>query len=228
MGASVADDLDLMAAEYVLGTLDREERRAFARRLASDPAAAAAVRAWSDRLAPLALALPEETPPANLWQRIEAATGAPRSAANDNPLGRWRIAALAASLVALAMTGVAWRESARPEAPAAVAALSPQGGAPAVLVTYDRDARRLEVMPVAMPAQPGRSLELWMIAGGGAPKSMGVMAGDSHPAFKGLAIDPETETMFAISVEPVGGSPTGAPTGPVLWSGKLVPVPPRT
>ena len=37
-------------------------------------------------------------------------------------------------------------------------------------------------------------------------------------------VDPATlnETVFAISLEPQGGSPTGAPTGPVLYTGKLV------
>jgi anti-sigma-K factor RskA len=219
----MADELDLAAAEYVLGTLDGAERRAFAGRLAGDPAAARAVASWSERLAPMLTAIPEVEPPAGAWRKIEAAIGRD-AAANDNSAVRWRIATLAASLVALAMTGVAWRESASPTAPAAVAALSSQGGAPAVLVTYDRSARRLRIMPVAMPVQPGRSFELWMIAGGAAPKSMGLL-GDH--AF-GLPIVPADETTFAVSVEPVGGSPTGAPTGPVLWSGKLMPVSPDT
>lgn len=221
----MADDLDLAAAEYVLGTLDADERRAFARRLASDAAAADAVREWSKRLAPLGLAAGEIDPPSGMWRRIEAATGVRPEAANDNPAGLWRTAALAASLLALAMTGVAWRESVRADMPAAVAALSAGGGSPAVLVTYDRGARRLQVTPVAMPGQPGRSLELWMIQGNGAPRSMGVVANDV-PSARAIGIDPASGMLFAVSVEPIGGSPTGAPTGPVLWSGKMVPVSP--
>ena len=57
------------------------------------------------------------------------------------------------------------------------------------------------------------------------PQSLGVIdASLKIPAGQLGKIDPATlnETVFAISLEPQGGSPTGAPTGPVLYTGKLV------
>ena len=48
------DDLEALAAEFVLGTLDNDERRAAQVRLAADPAFAAAVAGWQARLQPLA------------------------------------------------------------------------------------------------------------------------------------------------------------------------------
>lgn len=225
----MADDRDLQAAEYVLGTLDRDERRAFARVLATDPAAAAAVRDWTERLAPLGEGAAAVQPPARLWSRIEGAANP--QAANDNPaVGRWRIAAIAASLLALAMTGVALRDgSLTPtRSEPAVAALSRAGGEPALLVSYDPGAKRLDISPLDMPERPGHSMELWMIEGQAQPKSMGVLSPGARPSFTGIAINPKTETVFAISVEPLGGSPTGAPTGPVVYSGRLVTVSPAT
>lgn len=225
----MAEEIDLLAAEYVLGTLSAEERREFARALATDSAAVAAVHRWSERLGPLAAAVPDVPPPARLWSRIEALTDP--SAANDNPaIGRWRIAAIAASLLALAMTGVALRDgSLTPARPGpAIAALSRVGGEPALLVTYDPAAKRLNLAPLDLPERPGHSMELWLLEGQAPPHSMGVLSPGSRASFSGVAIDPKSETVFAISIEPLGGSPTGAPTGPVVYSGRLVTVTPPT
>ena len=219
----MADPPDLAAAEYVLGTLEPGERRDFLRHLTTDPTAAAAVADWQARLAPLALTAMETVPPVTLWPRIEATLASGPVAANDNrTAGRWRAAALAASLVALAMSGVAWREATLESSPPAIAALSAPGGAPALLVTYDSKASRLRAVPVNMTAQPGRSLELWMIVGQGAPESMGVLAAGGASMERRIDAREMADMQFAVSSEPIGGSPTGAPTGPVLWSGKLV------
>ncbi|MER8170592.1 anti-sigma factor domain-containing protein, partial [Acinetobacter baumannii] len=66
----------------------------------------------------------------------------------------------------------------------------------------------------------------WAVGGGRAnPQSLGVIDASLRiPASQLGKVDPATlgETVFAISLEPQGGSPTGAPTGPVLYTGKLV------
>ena len=49
----MADDIEMIAGEYVLGTLDAAEHKAFQRRLLTDPDAVAAVSGWQDRLSPL-------------------------------------------------------------------------------------------------------------------------------------------------------------------------------
>lgn len=232
----MADDLHLTAGEYVLGTLVHDERRAFARQLLTDPQAVAAVVHWQERLAPLALVVEDVAPSETLWQRIEAATGAPRAANDNGRTSAWRGAAIAASLVALVTSGLALRPVPQTPIPViqaaatapAVAALSADGSAPALLVTWQAQGGQLQVTPVSMADRPGHSLELWMIVGKAAPKSVGLMGRGKGPSFTGLAIDPATNIVFAVSVEPIGGSPTGAPTGPVIYSGKMVAPSPAT
>ncbi len=226
---TVNEDREALAAEYVLGTLDAAERRDAARALLADPAMAAGVADWQRTLAPLLLTAPEAEPASALWPRIEAAI---TPAANDNrPLRLWQAATAAAALVA-AVTGVialrpvpAAPVVAQAVSPAvqAVAALSTAGQSAALLVTYDKATGLMRVVPVNVAAQPGHSMEVWMIAGKAAPRSIGLMPDNGGPAaIAGLHVDPARAMTIAISLEPVGGSPTGAPTGPVVYSGPMV------
>lgn len=233
----MADSVDDIAGEYVLGTLDAAERRAFDRQLLTNPSAVAAVAAWQERLSPLLLTLPETAPPPALWTRIGAST----APANDNSrLRRWQMATAAAALVALVSTGVALRPPptatpaaapqlaqapARPAQFRSVAALTQEGGTPALLVTYDPDSKEVLVTPVNVASYPGQSLELWAIGGEGVPKSIGLMRDKGATALERLAVDLRKDMTIAVSVEPRGGSPTGLPTGPVIYSGKMVSLP---
>jgi anti-sigma-K factor RskA len=231
----MADETDALAGEYVLGTLDTAERRAFQRRLLTDPSAVAAVAAWQDRLSPLLVMIPDADPDPALWSRIDG-NG---MAANDNgALRRWRLATAAAALIALVSTGIALRPSTPAPAPApqvaqqtpsplfqSVAALSEQGGAPALLVTYDPAGKTMRVMPVNVTPRPGHSLELWVIAGKAAPKSIGLMHESGATALDKMVLDMQQQMTIAVSVEPKGGSPTGLPTGPVIYSGQMVSLP---
>ena len=228
----MADDIDMVAGEYVLGTLDDTEHKTFQRRLLTDPAAAAAVAAWQSRLSPLLLVIPEVAAPSALWDRVE---GGVRPANDNSILRRWQFASIAAALVAIVSTGVALRPQPAPpasvqvaQAPApsplyqSIAALSETGSAPALLVTYDQKTKKMRVTPVDVSPRPGRSLELWAIAGKAAPKSIGLMHDKGATALDRLALDLEQDMTIAVSVEPKGGSPTGAPTGPVIYSGRMI------
>lgn len=230
----MADDIDITAGEYVLGTLDNGEHKAFQRRLLIDPAAVAAVAAWQVRLSPLLLAIPEVAAPASLWDRVE---GGARPANDNSVLRRWQFATIAAALVAIVSTGVALQPQPAPpasvqvaQAPApsplyqSIAALSETGGAPALLVTYDDKTKKMRITPVDVSPHPGHSLELWVIAGKTAPKSIGLMHDKGATALDRLALDLEQDMTIAVSVEPRGGSPTGAPTGPVIYSGRMIPL----
>lgn len=229
----MADDTDTIAGEYVLGTLDQHEHKAFQRRLLTDPAAVAGVASWQARLSPLLLAVPESAAPPALWKRIEAASGP----ANDNrSVRRWQAATAAAALVALVTSGLALRPPTVSQAPTiaqsapspllqSVAALSESGGAPALLVTYDQATRKMRVTPVNVSPRPGHSLELWVIAGKAAPKSIGLMRDEGATALDRMALDLKQGMTIAVSVEPKGGSPTGLPTGPVVYSGQMIDLP---
>ncbi|KQT83013.1 anti-sigma factor [Methylobacterium sp. Leaf466] len=225
------DERDLRAAEYVLGTLPAAERAALDLERTLDPATEAAVRGWERRLAPLDSVGPDVVPDAGIWSRIAASLPGRRrtSAANDNRVAAlarqvrlWRGTALAAgglaAGLALFVAVGAWPVG-RGE-PRYVAVVSRSGESPALIVSVDLAAGTAQVRPVAAETPDGRSLELWYVEGG-APKTLGVIGGSARRVTlpKGEA---NPEGLFAVSVEPPGGSPTGQPTGPVVYSGKLI------
>jgi anti-sigma-K factor RskA len=107
-----------------------------------------------------------------------------------------------------------------------VAVLQQQPIAPAFLLTVDTQQRNVVVRRVAAGQENGRSYELWLITGRSAPpKSLGVVGSDEFTQ-RPLPANVDLETLrtatYAVSLEPAGGSPTGAPTGPVLFTGKAV------
>lgn len=71
------DDIRRLAATFVLGTLDGEERAQARALLAEDPDVAASVRLWEDRLAPLHVLSPAVRPPEGLWDEVLAALPVP-------------------------------------------------------------------------------------------------------------------------------------------------------
>ncbi|WP_264047773.1 anti-sigma factor [Methylobacterium flocculans] len=230
------NERDLRLAEYVLGTLSPSERAAVDLELAVDPAARAARDAWERRLAPLALAAPEVQPGPGVWPAIARAVAPPAgaghpAAANDDHVGalhrslrRWRLAAGTAAVLA---AGLALFIAAGPR-PATngegryLAVVSSGGEAPALLVSIDTRAGTARVRPVGAQAPAGRSLELWYVGAGEAPRTLGLVGAGA----RGLTLPAQGDALaagtFAVSVEPEGGSPTGQPTGPVVYSGKLI------
>jgi anti-sigma-K factor RskA len=235
------DDLDMLAAEYVLGTLDSAERADFERLLATDEAVKRAVHEWSLRLSPLAGAVKGTAPPVSLWDKIEKqiheqrspAAGRPLPAfpANDNlaedlrrSAAGWRRAFIAASALAASLAlAVAYREFPVRKEPGGlyIAAVNREGGQPALIVTADPASKTAYVIPVSVEIPAGRSLELWFISGGEKPKSMGLIKTQTERVALpgGAKIE---KASLAVSLEPEGGSPKGEPTGPVVYSGQLI------
>ena len=75
--------------------------------------------------------------------------------------------------------------------------------------------------PAIVAANAGRAFEMWLIVGEGPPRSLGVF--DPRAGRVTLPDVPgDVVPTLAISVEPPGGSPTGLPTGPVIFTGRLV------
>lgn len=226
------DDTDLRAAEYVLGTLSAAEREAYRRERTGSPALQAAERAWEVRLAPLTDSVPEVAPPPGAWAGIAARLPAevPRAAAiviDLRPaLRRWRRAALAAGTLAagLALFIAVERFAPRPEAAQYLAVVNRGGELPALVVRVDTRAGTVQVRPLAAEAPRDRSLELWVVPASGAPRSLGLVrdAGGTRlplPAGDRALLD---GASLAVTLEPPGGSPSGAPTGPAVYSGRLV------
>jgi|GEM_PF-280690 anti-sigma-K factor RskA len=107
-----------------------------------------------------------------------------------------------------------------------VAVLQQDPTAPAFLVSVDPQTRMLTVRRVSAAPEPGRSYELWLISNKySGPRSLGVVGANEFTA-RPLPTDFDADTIrtasYAISLEPAGGSPSGAPTGPVLFKGRMV------
>jgi anti-sigma-K factor RskA len=236
---NIPEETSDLAAEYALGVLSGDELRR-ARELASRNAEfRAQVARWSGRLAPMLEEIEPVSPPHAAWAAIADRTGGAVEGGNVVQLHRrvqqWRgvaaaMTALAACLAIVLVTGLP-RPAAPPvvvQQPAAaplVAMLGDQDRQMKVVASWDPSARQL-VLAVAgdMPADPKHSHELWVIPPGGKPRSLGTMGGGKQMHLRladALAQLLQQGATIAISVEPPGGSPTGAPTGPVVASGAL-------
>jgi len=217
--------VDRLAAEYVLGTLRGRARRRFERWLMS-PQVGALVKAWEDRLAGLEPRLEPVTPPTAVWNGIENKLEFRK--AYRQPAMRWL--AVAASLAFFVVAGVFLLRT--PDGGVQVTPpteqlastqrsllqADPQTIYWRVEVLGDNQELSLHVHVVHdLPA--GKAHELWALPEGGAPVSLGLMphTGDHHrvlTASQRAAL--ASSKQIAVSLEPEGGSPTGAPTGEVL------------
>jgi anti-sigma-K factor RskA len=221
-----ADRGKLVAAEYVLGVLGAEERREVERRLMHEPALAAEVAFWEERLGVLADAVAPVAPPQHTWSQIEAAIASPQAA---RPASLWQNLAFwrgfgiasatlaAASIAALVYIGLI--PATRAPLMATLAGSSGQPNVVAAVTGND-----LLVVPAALLTNDPRAVELWLILPNQRPHSLGLI----HPGqAMRLTIPPDLadrltpDAALAISLEPPGGSPTGQPTGPVIASGRL-------
>jgi anti-sigma-K factor RskA len=139
-------------------------------------------------------------------------------------LALWRGLALAGFVTALALVVVLTAPRERPDQ-TLVAVLAGQDAKPVMIASVDSGGRILRVRTVApVDVAADRSLELWALPQGANPRSLGLVTPGAvveiplaGPAAATLAQVP----ALAISLEPRGGSPTGQPTGPVLYTGAI-------
>ena len=231
-GTGPAEELVVLAGEYVLGTLCREEARLLEREAETDSTVANAIAGWEQALAPLLQPVAPVAPPPTLWPRIQAtlhfvgaalpaaATGAAGThppAANSNV---WRYATAAGFLLAAGIAGFAILD--RPAGnPVPVAALAPPGSKAAVFVAETHSDGSLSIVPLSpVEVASGHDLELWSLRDGETvPHPLGVMQPTGSRLASGAL--PSGPLQLLISLEPKGGSPTGLPTGPVLWGAFL-------
>jgi len=220
---------DALASQYVAGTLRGRARKRFETLLPSHPALQQAVQQWQARLMPLTGVLAPEAPPAHVWRGIERRLWpTPEPQRWWQRLALWRALAGGGVAAALALALVA---SPPPAAPPLVVVLQGTGADAAIggtiVASLSGDGRALVTRPLTQVAlTPERVLELWSVPpGGGAPRSLGLISASGVTV---LARDKLPATLLkggtaalAVSVEPPGGSPTGAPTGPVVFAGQL-------
>jgi anti-sigma-K factor RskA len=228
--APLSDELRAQAAEYVLGTLSADERRAIELQLGSNAALRAAIVQWEADLLPLAsLALPV-TPSPQLWRRIARSAGAvqPVRTSTWRSLSLWR--GLTGASVALAAV-LAVLLAGRPDAGAArpqymVVLVAPQDQAPGYVVQASMG-RQLSLTPLhATPVPSDKSLQFWTKADGwGGPVSLGlVKPGQTITIPLDALPNVQPNQLFELTLEPAQGSPINKPTGPVQFIGRAVKV----
>ena len=229
---------ETLAGAYVMGTLPRRAAARFERLMADDPALGVMVTAWRERLAPLDATAALVEPPARVWRAVAreieasparmAAIAIP--AATDTP--RWwdRVAiwrGLAFGALALAAASLALYVAVPRPAPTiaelqVVAVLTDSAGIPAWIATAEPQHSTVALSAIrSQPLPPDRSFELWTIAGG-PPRSLGLLREAAGSRVSLAANKIPHDGVLAVSLEPRGGSPTGAPTGPVLYRGKIL------
>ncbi len=219
---------ELLAGEYVLGTLAGSARLRFEQLLREDAALRDVVTKWEQRLAPLAEAVPPVTPPKRVWAQIERSI-APKARGAWQPVGLWRPLALLATTFTLVLALYVYFAS-DSGAPALrqsyVAVLNDQQAQPTWLVSA-ADFKQITVKALKAPPQDAdKAYELWLLPGGDKPpRSLGLLpeAGSKTVNVpEELRLAMAAGKVLAVSVEPKGGSPTGLPTGPVLYTGVLL------
>ena len=227
-----SDEIDVLAGEYVLGTLDAAERAAAHVQRRRNPALDAAIVAWEGRLAPLTDWVPPVAVSKGLLAKIEAKLPLPDHPAQivalERRARRWRGVAIATStLAACLLLAIGGHELSRPHVPTTyVAVFQKDDASPAFLLTVDLATRVLSVRPVAAEPPAGKSYQLWIASekSGAAPRSLGLIEVKQASTQRALAEYDRASVeraTFGISLEPAGGSPTGRPTGPAFHA-KLI------
>lgn len=287
----IDEEKEALAAEYVLGTLDEDERTEAQAMVAIDPAFAALIAAWERRLGELNVLVAPHEAPAPLWDKIKtqiaalpqgpdekaappdeaSSTPAPAATASVTPEAalageveavlaakpkKRRLApavAVLMTLVAAGLGGLIVVREVRPDLlpqplkptpvirtvevekrveipsprPAQyVAVLQRDEFAPAFVLTFDLERHVVAVRAMHAERQEGRTYQLWLVSEKLAgPRSLGLIGSQEFTLRPALATFDTTtlnSATYVVSVEPEGGSPTGIPTGPVIYKGRLV------
>ena len=107
-----------------------------------------------------------------------------------------------------------------------VAVLQQEPTAPAFLLTLDPQALTMTVRRLTAAPDGGRSYELWLFSSKSPkPVSLGAVGADeftSRPIPASVDVESMRSATYGISLEPAGGSQSGAPTGPMLFRGRMV------
>ena len=225
-----------LAREYVLGTQPARVRRRMGLLLKTEPRLRQAVAEWESRLMPLAQAVADIEPPKRVWNALQLRLG--HGGAQRGwwaSLGFWRSAAALASVASLALALLLLlpqQQPAQPQTMMVVVMEDLQLKTPAMTVAWEAGGAaqrhlRLRVIGHAEMA-PDTSWELWMLPeGDAAPVSLGLISTHEEQTLvvrEQLAERLDAAKGLAMSVEPKYGSPTGGPTGPVLYAGQCVKV----
>jgi anti-sigma-K factor RskA len=222
------EDDQVLVAEYALGLLADGERAAVARRVATDPALAADLRLWRSRLATLDIEFAEVAAPSDVLLRIENRLFGSTAASGGwwNSLAVWRgltAAAAAVAVIAVGFNLMQPRVDPTALATQLVAAIQAQEGSGVEFIAvYDQAIGQVRITSLRGDAVPDKDYELWYIKGDQPAVSMGVLQVNQKreiPLDAAAKANIEPGTIFAVTLEQKGGSPTGVAQGPIVAVG---------
>lgn len=239
-------DFDILAGEYVLGTLEGDDRAKAEQLLETDTSFQRCVNEWNQRLAPLSEAIDPISPPSSAWAKLEAAL-APAPSMPAQPLAElagqlvelkralvlWRFAAMSAvaASVALAFVWMGGLDSPFKQAPAEeryVAMLQSDKGETGFVITMNMHGKQFAIRPVSAQVPADKVYELWAIMkdGNKQPMTLGLVGTGAYAMMDApREIDRkelERGVQLAVSLEPAGGAPKGASMGPIMFAGLLI------
>ncbi|MGO1501502.1 MAG: anti-sigma factor [Marinobacter sp.] len=224
--------IERLAAEYVLGSLHGLARKRFERWMMESVKVREEVWFWEKKLSLLTIEVSEVTPPSSIWDSIErrlfpsdSHVGKAQSRANHRWFWpSWSVLATAAALV-MAVVLMQPSPQVTPQMQLSGAMVQADTNDPLWLVSETGQGNQLKLRSVAASAaEDGKDYELWIVPENGQPLSLGVIpVGGLHE----VTLTDETRQALsesrtlAISLEPLGGSTTGQPTGPILHVAQL-------
>ncbi|MEQ5816543.1 anti-sigma factor [Marinobacter sp. NFXS11] len=223
--------VEILAAEYVLGSLNGPARLRFEGWMMESGRVRQEVWFWEQQLGALSTAAPAQAPPSRVWSGIQGRLWPEQATATAPAASKagwfwpgWSLVATAAALLFAVL--LLQQPSPGLERPLLAGAIIKAGiGDPLWLLSEAGPGNLLKLRSVAAgSAESGKDYELWVVPEEGEPLSLGVLpAGETHEV--ALSVEAQSSLTrnrtLAISLEPEGGSPTGGPTGPILHVTKL-------
>lgn len=220
--------LEKLASEYVLGTLRGGARRRFERVLMESYQARLAVWAWEQQINPLAQSLEPIQPPKRVWRNIQQRIQPEAKTSTNSGLKWWQGWSALSTAFALVLAVFIAFQPGPTGVQNQLALFNDEAAQPLWLVTGSTETGQLSIKAINAQAVAvdNKAFELWMLPTSGKPRSLGLMPVSSEatemvlsPQLLGIL---QNSQGLAISIEPEGGSPTGQPTGPVVYQAPLI------
>ncbi len=227
------NDDDAQIAEYVLGVLDQATHAEMAKRIAASPDMQARVAFWQSHFSGLDGQFNAVQAPSATFSKIENRLFGTSDAQHakvgfwDN-LNLWRALAAGGLAVALVAIGFSVLQplsgNNQVGTSQLVATLEAADSDVKFLARYDSTDGKIHLAALSGEAVPDRDFELWFIQGEDTPISLGIVPASGKiqvPLTDQMRATISQGTVFAITLEPIGGGPGGKPSGPIIAAGAV-------
>ncbi len=232
-----------LAGEYVLGTLEGDALREMNEQLQHDVELAALVVEWQEKLQPLALAVNPVNPPRTVWLRLQKQIGLSNPANQRSEVvtqfdpdrrkkrrqtrtkliaWQWVGSLAMAACAVLAFALFQTQRTSQHHPYDAISIVSSEEAVALWVVNASLSTQTITITAIAPPdIEASQDHELWMVMpDDGGVRSLGILPKDNNSTVTVEVPQLQSDTVaFAVSLEPLGGSPESAPTGPVLYQG---------